>query len=114
VDKKQVIYLSGPMSGISDYNFPEFERIANQLRGQGYEVISPAEIEQPVKTWAACMRNDIPELMKADTLALLRSWESSSGAGLEIAIAVALHMPIVDAYTLEPIELNVNVDIKSA
>ncbi|KIL35199.1 hypothetical protein SD71_16055 [Cohnella kolymensis] len=110
----QVIYLSGPMSGIENLNFPEFNRIAQQLRGLGHKVINPAEVDQPVKEWSACMRNDIAELMKADTLALLKGWETSSGAGVEISIAAALKMPIVDAYTLEPIELNVNVDIKSA
>lgn len=100
------------MSGISDSNFPEFDRVAAELRAKGFEVISPAEIDQPVSQWTACMRNDIAELVKADTIALLEGWENSAGAGLEITIASALEMDIVDAYTLEPIELSVQVDIK--
>lgn len=107
-----IIYLSGPMSGISDFNFPEFDRVAAELRAKGYEVISPAEIDQPVKQWTACMRNDIPELLKADTIALLKEWDSSAGARIEVAIAWSLGMNIVDAYTLEPIELHMEVKIE--
>lgn len=107
-----IIYLSGPMSNLPDLNFPAFNEAAAQLRSKGYEVISPAEVEQPDKVWSACMRNDIPELMKADTLALLLGWEKSDGARIEIINAVLLGYKIVDAYTLEPISLEVNVDIK--
>lgn len=39
------MYLSGPMTGIENYNFPEFFRIARLLRAQGFEVVSPAEFD---------------------------------------------------------------------
>ena len=108
-----IIYLSGPMSGIPEYNFPAFNAAAARLREMGYGVINPAEIEQPDIAWGVCMRNDITELMRADTVALLPGWENSAGSGLEITIALALGMDILDAHTLEPIGLDVNVDIKS-
>lgn len=107
----KTIYLSGPMTGLPEFNFPEFHRIAAELRAKGYEVINPAEIEQPDKSWGACMRRDIVELMRADTVALLKGWEQSAGAGLEITIAGALGMECVDAYTLEPMDLAVEVRI---
>lgn len=68
---KVIIYLSGPMTGIPDLNFPEFRRVAAKLYERGYEVINPADFEQPDKSWEACMRVDIVELMKADALALI-------------------------------------------
>ncbi len=38
------LYLSGPMSGIKDNNFPVFHAEAARLRALGYTVVSPAEI----------------------------------------------------------------------
>lgn len=109
---KSPIYISGPMSGISDFNFPEFNRVATELREKGYEVINPAEIEQPVLQWSDCMRNDIAELVKAGTIALLKGWENSAGSGMEITLSSALGIEIIDAYTLEPMDIDVTVDIK--
>lgn len=39
------LYLSGPMTGIENYNFPEFFRIGDRLRELGHEVESPAEYD---------------------------------------------------------------------
>lgn len=48
------VYLSGPMSGIADNNFPAFHEHAAQLRAQGFYVVSPAEIQE-AGTWeCAC------------------------------------------------------------
>lgn len=107
-----MIYISGPMTGLPNLNFGEFERVAKQLYEKGYEVINPADLKQPDKSWETCMRVDIAELVKADTIALLNGWQESKGARLEVTIAKALGMQIVDAYTLEPIDLEVSVDIK--
>ena len=54
------IYLSGPMSGWPDLNFPAFHAAAALLRGQGFEVVNPAEINPDATLdWHACMRADI-------------------------------------------------------
>lgn len=119
------IYLSGPMSGLPEYNYPEFRRVAKKIYEQGYEVVNPADNvipEYPLerrpeteegrrKMWAAFIRKDIKAIADCDTIALLKGWETSKGARLEITIAHALGMQIVDAYTLDPIELDVKVRI---
>jgi hypothetical protein len=99
-----IVYLSGPMTGIEEFNFPAFHSAATDLRAKGFEVISPAEIEHPIQTWEACMRNDIRELMRADKVAVLPGWEKSKGAKIEVQLASALGMDIIDAYTWEAIE----------
>ena len=37
------VFISGPMSGIKDYNVHEFSKAAKALREAGYFVINPAE-----------------------------------------------------------------------
>lgn len=47
-------YLGGPMTGISQFNFPTFLEAAADLRAAGKNIISPAEIDK-ADTFAAAM-----------------------------------------------------------
>ncbi len=75
------VYISGPMTGMPDFNFPAFNAEAARLRSLGYEVVNPAEINQVTQgEWHECLRRDIVELMSCDTLALMPGWQGSNGA----------------------------------
>jgi hypothetical protein len=41
-------YLGGPMTNIPHFNFPRFQEVADRLRAQGYNIVSPAELGDPV------------------------------------------------------------------
>jgi hypothetical protein len=89
------IYISGPMTGLKDLNFPAFNAEAQRLRAMGHDVVNPAEINpDSAMTWAQCMRRDIAELTTCDTLAMLPGWQNSSGAQLEMHFAHRLGMTI--------------------
>lgn len=88
------IYLSGPMTGIEQSNFPEFHRWAAILRAQGFEVVSPAEIQE-AGTWELCLREDLRELCTCDGIALMPGWENSRGANLELHVAHRLGMKVL-------------------
>ena len=90
------VYISGPMTGLPELNFPAFNAAAAQLRSHGIEAINPAEINpDTTMTWAACMRADIKALCDCDALALLPGWEASKGAHLELHLAHRLDMAVV-------------------
>ncbi len=89
------LYVSGPMTGIPDLNFPAFNAAAKALRAAGFEAVNPAELNpEPGKSWQACMRVDIRALMDCDGVALLPGWRTSRGASLERVIALAVGMPV--------------------
>jgi Domain of unknown function (DUF4406)/Domain of unknown function (DUF5664) len=95
-DSRVRVYLSGPMTGIDDWNFPAFNQAADNLRRMGYTVSNPAEYgADPAFSWAACLRRDIKDLVDCDVLVQLPGWENSRGANLEGDIASRLGMDIV-------------------
>ena len=57
------VYIAGPMSGLPEFNYPAFHAAAEKLRGMGFHVENPAEINSdPATPWAQCMRADIARL----------------------------------------------------
>jgi hypothetical protein len=90
------VYLAGPMSGYTDFNFPAFAAGAAMLRAKGYEVVNPAEVNPDTTlTWEACLKADIPELLKCEGIVLMDGWTKSRGATLEAHIAQELRMPVL-------------------
>lgn len=91
------LYIAGPMTGITDLNFPAFHAAAALLRARGYEVVNPAEINvDPKAGWDACIRKDIKELVDCDGVVMLPNWMESRGATLEHHIASSLGMRVFD------------------
>lgn len=89
------VYISGPMTGLPDWNKPAFAAAAQQLMVRGYEPVNPAEVELgPDATWEQYMREDLKLLMDCEAVALLSGWEESRGATLEALIAFRLGMTV--------------------
>jgi hypothetical protein len=91
------LYISGPMTGMPELNFPAFHAAAKELRERGYEVCNPAEKNEeanPDMQWIDYMRLDIKMLMDCDGVAYLPGWENSRGAKIEIELALSLGLPV--------------------
>jgi len=89
------IYISGPMTGIDDLNFPAFYAAAARLKDAGFKPCNPADLNpDPTTPRSICLRNDIKALCDCDGLALLPGWESSAGAHLELNVAYQLAIPV--------------------
>ena len=95
-----MIYLSGPMTGYPEFNYPAFRKAATVLRMQGLEVFDPSECfdgDQGLSK-EVYMREDIAAVLKASIVVVLDGWEQSSGARLEVEVAKAIGVP-VESYT---------------
>jgi hypothetical protein len=89
------VYISGPMTGIPEYNYPAFEKAYQYLISKGYDVVSPHHNEIiPEWKWEDYMKKDIRLLSECDAVALLSGWENSRGAKLEVYIANMLNYDV--------------------
>ncbi len=103
------LYLAGPMTGIKQFNFPLFHKAADVLREQGYDIISPAEMDAESdvaekamashsgdlldasikETWGDLLSRDvkiIADVVKG--IVFLPGWQQSKGARLEAYVAL--------------------------
>lgn len=95
---KAKIYLSGPMTGYPDFNYPEFHKNAELIRSYGYEVFNPAECFEgnqnlPKEVY---MREDIKAVLDCQMVVTLPNWQQSSGALLEVEVARACGIDVID------------------
>jgi hypothetical protein len=47
-DRKKTIYIIGPMRGMPYFNFPAFDAKRDELKAEGWDVISPADLDRRV------------------------------------------------------------------
>ena len=118
------IYLCGPMSGIKQFNFPLFDSVARELRDVGFDVVSPAELDDPKtrkiclaspdgvhnanaqgSTWEECLARDIKLIAEEDLdgIICLPGWTKSRGGNFEVAIARSLSKPTYKYPKLGPV-----------
>ena len=100
--KKKVIYVSGKITGTSDYA-DRFSAAEDRLIAEGYEVLNPVRTgkwlerylapEKP--TWVQYMKYAIAAMMEADSIYMLHEWKQSKGARLEHFLARVLKYNII-------------------
>lgn len=94
LDPEGTYYLSGPMTGIDQFNYPYFDLVAKRLRYLGLQVRSPHEIDTPPtelegkELWKWCMDRCMKLMEGADAIVLLRGWPKSTGARTELTYAL--------------------------
>jgi hypothetical protein len=93
------------MTGLPDYNFPAFAAEAARLRGLGFDVVNPAEINPDGGTWEECMRRDVALLVTCDHVATLPDWQKSQGASLEVYLADRLGIRDSPAHSITDYEV---------
>ena len=104
-----IIYLSGPMSGLPDYNYPAFHATAKRLRALGHTVLNPAEVDElhnPTpgthQPWSWYMRHALRMIADAERVVVLDGWHKSRGALEEVRIAGMLDIPVDPPERVDP------------
>ena len=82
------VYISGPMTGIPEYNRAAFDASYWRLAQSGYQPVNPWSFGE-VKGWTHFdyMRRDIAALAGCDAIYMLPGWLRSRGARKEWLVA---------------------------
>lgn len=110
---RRSVYLAGPMRGLPELNFPAFREAAADLRERGYQVVSPAEMDEELDgfdgkgdaeplPFATYMARDLPVVCGVDAVVVLPGWQQSRGAQLETLVAEGVGLPVLRYPDLAP------------
>ena len=90
------IYISGPISGTSDYR-ERFGEAQKFIESAGFQVINPVAMEDvlPEMTYEEYMKLDMCMLEMCSAIYMLRGWEKSLGANREYGYALAKEMQVM-------------------
>ena len=96
-EKKKKVFISGPMSGIKDFNKPAFDQAEKELTEAGYSVFNPARMQLDTDVWTHenIMSIDLAALDKCDYIYMLPKWYYSKGAIQEYHYANAIGVELL-------------------
>jgi hypothetical protein len=116
------VYLCGPMRGYPAWNAAAFDRYAAEWEEEGHTVLSPVardrlggldllaaskeELAAKAGDWVwmrQVITEDVEMICQVDILAVLPGWEASTGATVEVALALFLGLPVYSAVSRERI-----------
>lgn len=97
---KERVYISGPMTGIPEFNFPAFFNKEKELKKSGWKVINPARIGKRIilkrnVEYQDYIKADLKGLFKCSTIYMMKGWQNSKGANLEKHVAEILLLKII-------------------
>ncbi len=100
VKRAVILYISGPMTGLPESNYPAFNEAAARYRALGNAVVNPVEVcahlrDKPNVTWLEYMQPCMAALLSCEAVVMLPGWTKSKGARLEHHTARELGFAIV-------------------
>jgi hypothetical protein len=96
IKKTDVVYISGPMTGLPDNNLVAFDLMHQVLRQRGCLIQNPGRYEEGEKDlpYSVLMRRAIKMLCNSSVIVMLDGWHQSKGAAIEYSVAEAIGLPI--------------------
>lgn len=107
---KRLAFVVGPMSGYEFWNLPMFEKAKGFLQSQGWEVRTPFDLDREMgmlpgtdeEEWAISpearagyLARTITAIVESDLVCVLPSFPYSTGASVEVLVALSLHKEVV-------------------
>ena len=103
MSEKKKVFISGPMSGIKDFNKPEFDKAEQWLTQAGYSVFNPARMHfDDAWTHEEIMRIDLTALAQCDYILMLDGWRTSKGATQEYLYAMTTGIELMSKKESKP------------
>lgn len=106
-EKSKKIYISGPITANKEHYRECFSAAVDFLKSKGYDVIDPSidDYTEAVKSagiedvwskeaWVYYLQRDINIVANCDGIYLLKGWEESNGATVELAVAKHCNIPV--------------------
>jgi hypothetical protein len=130
-ERDATAYVSGPMRGYEQYNFPAFAAAERYLVKSGWKVYSPARMDTELDgfdgtgewngTLGESLRRDFSVICRSGSMFLLKGWQKSTGANSELKVADILKLNVYefeydefDEITgFHPLEVTEPVNIKA-
>lgn len=113
------VYIAGPMRGYNKFNFPAFDAARDRFVQNGWNVISPADIDRAAgvteSTLPSQTTDSKPFVVRdfftllfiahkgGGAIAMLPGWEKSTGAAAEFFLARWFGLKVLDAETMRPL-----------
>lgn len=104
--KPFLIYLCGPITGIPNGNRYAFDKAERYYTNRGHHVINPHSYadSMPDVPEYKIIREELAGIVcNVDMLALLPGWQNSRFGLIEVAVALATGIHIINAFTFDPI-----------
>lgn len=98
IDVRQTVYLSGPMTGLPDYNREAFNLRAEAFRAAGYAVKNPAEISAAYgtdKSYGFYFKRALRMMLECDVVYVFGDVTQSTGVEMELQVARMSDMPVI-------------------
>lgn len=100
--RRKKVFISGPMSGIKDFNKPAFDQAEQWLTHAGYSVFNPARMHfDDSWTHEQIMRIDLAALTQCDYIYMLDKWYNSKGALEEYHYAMATGIILIPTHDIK-------------
>ena len=111
IDRSIRYYISGPMAGYPEMNFPMFAEAVKFCNYHKIPNLSPHLIQHKSgdQPWEEFLRKDIEEMLKhCSGIILLPGWPQSKGARMELSTALTLNWPVhfLDPHAKELLNMN--------
>jgi len=88
------VYISGPMTGIENYNFDNFNRAEQALKKDGHVVLNPARNPSGLE-YKHYMDIDMAMIRGSEAVFCLEGFERSRGSMAEVAYAISLGLKMM-------------------
>ncbi len=98
ISPTQTVYLSGPMTGLPDYNRAAFNLRAEAFRAAGYSVKNPADISVTHgtdKSYEFYFKRALRMMLDADVVYVFGDTTQSRGVEMELQVAKMAGMQVV-------------------